>query len=201
MSINRIVCLAIALLLPMAASAALPIPGRIVKVVGEEAVSQPYRFEVDIDAAPYTNPLANLINSAASFILPNGHKVTGVVDAVRAVRRSKSGVVYRLVITPKFADGLHTQRLQIFQEMATPDIAQLMLEVLGQQVEISLQQDTSNHPLAMQYSESDVNFLHRLFEADGIYYYFDHSGSQSTLVLRDSSTNAPNLAVDVGCKI
>ncbi|MEX0970437.1 MAG: type VI secretion system tip protein TssI/VgrG [Paracoccaceae bacterium] len=40
----------------------------------------------------------------------------------------------------------------------------------------------------VQYRESDFDFISRLMEEEGIYYYFKHDGTKETLVLADSSS-------------
>ncbi len=41
----------------------------------------------------------------------------------------------------------------------------------------------------VQYRESDFDFVTRLMEEEGIYYYFEHTASSHKLVLTDSSAN------------
>ena len=43
----------------------------------------------------------------------------------------------------------------------------------------------------VQYRETDFNFVSRLMEQEGIFYYFEHNNGQHTLVLADSNTAFP----------
>ena len=40
----------------------------------------------------------------------------------------------------------------------------------------------------MQYRETDFNFVSRLMEEEGIYYYFKHTDGHNTMVLTDSTS-------------
>ena len=40
----------------------------------------------------------------------------------------------------------------------------------------------------VQYRETDFNFVSRLMEEEGIYYYFRHTDGHNTLVLTDSTS-------------
>ncbi len=40
----------------------------------------------------------------------------------------------------------------------------------------------------VQYRETDFNFVSRLMEQEGIYYYFRHTDGHNTLVLTDSTS-------------
>lgn len=44
----------------------------------------------------------------------------------------------------------------------------------------------------VQYGESNFDFVSRLLEEDGLYYYFDHSGAVEKLILADSETANPD---------
>ncbi|MGC4095120.1 MAG: phage late control D family protein [Polyangiaceae bacterium] len=41
----------------------------------------------------------------------------------------------------------------------------------------------------MQYNESDLNFISRILEQEGIYYFFKHEKGKHTLVLADSPSS------------
>jgi type VI secretion system secreted protein VgrG len=47
---------------------------------------------------------------------------------------------------------------------------------------------TAKRPFTVQYNESDFNFVMRLMEEEGIYFYFTHTQGQHTLVLTDKSS-------------
>jgi type VI secretion system secreted protein VgrG len=80
-----------------------------------------------------------------------------------------------------------TTDCRIFQEMTVPDIVKKVF---------------SDHPIALfadeltgtyrswtycvQYRETDLNFVCRLLEHEGIYFYFKHEAGKHTLVLADS---------------
>ena len=60
--------------------------------------------------------------------------------------------------------------------------------------ESKLTEDGQNPKLeyCVQYRETDLNFVSRLMEQHGIYYFFKHEGDKHTLVLADSkSSHAP----------
>lgn len=50
----------------------------------------------------------------------------------------------------------------------------------------------------VQYNESYLNYIQRILEKDGIYYYFKHNEKEHQLILDDQSTSAENCATEVG---
>jgi type VI secretion system secreted protein VgrG len=93
---------------------------------------------------------------------------------------------YRAVVRPAF--WLLTRRAdcRVLQNKSTPDIF----------AEVCRQAGFNDHKLALsaryepweyrvQYRESDFEFLSRLLEHEGIYYYFEHSSDRHVMVLTD----------------
>lgn len=52
--------------------------------------------------------------------------------------------------------------------------------------DVSRLSDANARPYCVQYEESDVDFLSRIFEEEGIAYHFEHTTSECVLVLSDS---------------
>ena len=83
---------------------------------------------------------------------------------------------------------------RIYQEKTVPDI---LTQVLGQyQVKIDnrLSYDYRIWGYCVQYQESDFDFISRLMEHEGIYYYFTHQQDGHTLVLADAPSAHQELA-------
>lgn len=76
---------------------------------------------------------------------------------------------------------------RIFQQKKVPDIIK---EVFGDHgftdYEESLSGKYRTWDYCVQYRETDFNFISRLMEQEGIYYYFKHENGKHTLVLADS---------------
>ena len=73
---------------------------------------------------------------------------------------------------------------RVFQQMSTIDIAKKIFEERG--LSSNLQSKTtqvySPRSYCVQYGESDHDFLQRLFEEEGVYYYFEHQEKQHVLI-------------------
>jgi type VI secretion system secreted protein VgrG len=97
---------------------------------------------------------------------------------------------YRLVLRPWFWLLHHSANCRIFLDKDVKDIIQKVFTDLG----FSSGKDfrfrtTGNYDkikYCVQYRESDFAFVSRLMEQYGIYYYFEHTDAQHTMVLADS---------------
>jgi type VI secretion system secreted protein VgrG len=76
---------------------------------------------------------------------------------------------------------------RIFQNKSVPDIAKALFGEHGfSDFELHLSGSYAPREYVVQYRESDFNFVSRLFEHSGIYYYFKHEKNRHVLVLGDS---------------
>ncbi|WKB54824.1 type VI secretion system Vgr family protein [Eleftheria terrae] len=96
--------------------------------------------------------------------------------------------LYRLTMRPWLWLLTRTANCRIFQKMAVPDILKQVFDthadVAATQVKLSGSYPTLDY--CVQYRESDFDFVSRLMEQEGIYYYFLHEANRHVLVLCDS---------------
>lgn len=82
-----------------------------------------------------------------------------------------------------------TADCRIFQDMTVPDIVK---KVFGDHqtadVKFELTSTYRKWTYCVQYRETDFNFVSRLMEEEGIYYFVKHTDGHNTLVLTDSYT-------------
>ena len=82
-----------------------------------------------------------------------------------------------------------TADCRIFQEMTVPDILKKVFnEHNVAEFKMELTGSYKKWTYCVQYRETDLNFVSRLMEHEGIYYYFRHSDGHNTLVVTDSLT-------------
>lgn len=75
---------------------------------------------------------------------------------------------------------------RIFQDKTAVEVLDAVFaDYSSQQVSKKLKGSYRKRPYCVQYRETDLDFVHRLMEDEGIYYYFTHQDGQHTLVLCD----------------
>lgn len=83
-----------------------------------------------------------------------------------------------------------TADCRIFQEMTVPDILKAVFaDHPMNDFTMELSGSYRTWTYCVQYRETDFNFVSRLMEESGIYYYFRHTDGHNTLVLTDSSSS------------
>jgi type VI secretion system secreted protein VgrG len=94
---------------------------------------------------------------------------------------------YRAVLRPWLWLLTRTYNCRIFQDQTVPDIIKKVFRDNGfTDFEEKLAESYPAKHYVVQYRESDFNFVSRLMEQAGIYYYFKHTAAQHVLVLADS---------------
>jgi type VI secretion system secreted protein VgrG len=95
--------------------------------------------------------------------------------------------VYTATVRPWLWFLTRTADCRIFQEMTVPDIIKQVFRDQGfTDFEEALSGSYRTWTYCVQYRETDFNFISRLMEQEGIYYYFKHEKNKHTLVLSDS---------------
>ncbi|MEM8553173.1 MAG: type VI secretion system tip protein TssI/VgrG, partial [Pseudomonadota bacterium] len=111
----------------------------------------------------------------------------GVMVGADWIGESDSGKLYRLTLRPWFWLLTKTNNCRIFHDKTTREIIE---EVLGEHsfadFQFKLSESYPPRHYCVQYRESDHDFICRLMEEDGIYYYFEHSAGGHKMIMADS---------------
>jgi Rhs element Vgr protein len=148
----------------------------VVRVRGSEALSQPFRFEIDLasKAAIDLTPGGTL-----GVTLPGGRAVHGVVDTIALVGLHRLGSVYRVVLVPKLAGLEHVRRSRAWQKVKASDVINQVLQQYG--ITPNMPASTVVHRQVVQLEETDLEFVQRLLAAEGNVYYFEHTSTAHNL--------------------
>jgi type VI secretion system secreted protein VgrG len=96
---------------------------------------------------------------------------------------------YQATVMPWLWFMSRTSDCRIFQDMTVPDIVKAVFEDHPiANYEFKLFRSYRTWVYCVQYRESDFNFVSRLLEQEGIYWYFEHSEGAHKLVLVDASS-------------
>ena len=100
---------------------------------------------------------------------------------------------YRLVIHPWIWFATRRSDCRIFNDKSVPDIVKEVLGIYGGVITLKLSRTHPPGKYCVQYRETDFNFVSRLLEQEGIYYYFEHANGSHKLLLADSvSAHSPS---------
>ncbi|HEY6560089.1 MAG TPA: type VI secretion system tip protein TssI/VgrG, partial [Polyangiaceae bacterium] len=171
-----------------------PIEALVVRTVrGVDEVSQPFRYDLELFSDdPNINP-ADVLGQSMTVHLQVGEGVTrersGLVSEFRLAGSAGSYFLYRVVLRPWLWFLSKTAGCRIFQQKSIPEIVKEVFRGHGlTDFEEALAGTYAPLDYVVQYRETDLNFVSRLLEQEGIYYFFKHEAGKHTLVLADSSS-------------
>ncbi|MEM6939704.1 MAG: type VI secretion system tip protein TssI/VgrG [Pseudomonadota bacterium] len=132
----------------------------------------------------------------------NGRMFTGTCISVEAEDTSTDEDKYIAEVRPWFWMLTLTRNNRVFQERTAVQIIQDVLgkHNFGANVKISTSNQYAEREYCVQYRESDFDFLSRLMEEEGLFYYFDCDDAflkDETLVITDSFTGFKDVKPDV----
>ncbi len=162
----------------------------LTRLVGEEAVSRPFGFTVDLLSEDPAIGMAAVIGKPASISLElaggEARYFHGVMTRFVHAGSDPRFTAYRVELRPWL--WLLTRRAdcRIFQNMTVPEILQQVFERAGfRDFELRLSATYRPRVYCVQYRETDFNFVSRLMEDEGISYFFEHDVSSHKMVLFD----------------
>ncbi len=156
---------------------------------GMEALSQPFRFELDLMSQQETIAPADLVGKPVSWRVGRTDDAPryfhGIVSRLYAGGRDKRGLrAYRAEVVPWLWFLTRTADCKIFQQLTTPDIIKKVFDGLGfSDYEVHVKGAFPTWDYCVQYRETAFNFVSRLMELEGIFYYFTYTEEKHTLVL------------------
>ena len=172
---------------------------QVLEFSGREAISQPYRFELELISENPQLDLQSLLHQPAFLAFsPDGLGIHGLIYRVAQGEAGKRLTRYSLSIVPQLSYLAHRSNQRIFQHLTVPQIVATVLEEHGIQANAyQFQLGPTVYPkrdYCVQYDESDLHFVQRLCEEEGIHYHFQHSEQGHVLVFGDDQTVFPKLA-------
>ena len=161
------------------------------RMTATEALGRLFQFDLDLLSKDPNIRFEDLL----------GKNITVRLELPQDKTRYFNGFVSRFSLTGSLGDlsaynaTVHpwlwfltrTADCRIFQEMTVPDIIKQVFRDHGfTDFEEALSGTYRQWLYCVQYRETDFNFVSRLMEQEGIYYYFKHESNKHQLVLSDS---------------
>ncbi|WP_151174097.1 type VI secretion system Vgr family protein [Pseudoalteromonas ruthenica] len=100
----------------------------------------------------------------------------------------KNYIDYQVTIVPVAATMQHRQNYRIYQQKKVTEIAADLFGQHGVAFSDKTKKSYPKYEYCVQYQENDLEFIQRLFQQEGIYFYFEHSQGNHTLVFADDET-------------
>jgi type VI secretion system secreted protein VgrG len=164
---------------------------------GTERLSTPFRYVLRVLSENADVNLQDLLYKPVVLSLMLGDEkerhLHGNLSRLRMLETNDDGMTaFELEIVPWLWFLSLYNDCRIFQNKTVPQIVQKVFQDRGySHFRLNLNGTYPTREYCVQYRESDLAFVSRLLEHEGIYYYFEHSEDKHTLVLADKKESFP----------
>ncbi|WP_339481155.1 MULTISPECIES: type VI secretion system tip protein TssI/VgrG [unclassified Pseudomonas] len=167
---------------------------QVLAFTGKEAISRPYFFSVEFVSEQPDLDLDSLFDVEAFLTFDS--KGNGIHGRVYHIAQSSNGQRLTLALVPHLSYLRHRINHRIYQQFSVPRIVALVLEehgILGDAYRFHLEATYPERDYCTQYDETDLHFIQRLCEEEGIHFHFQHSAQGHVLVFGDDQSAFPRV--------
>ncbi|EYD77450.1 VgrG protein [Rubellimicrobium mesophilum DSM 19309] len=159
---------------------------------GQDEISRCFAFELEMVSPDPEIEASELLGKPVTISIgrdeaPKRH-LNGIVSDFGFVSLAEGFARYRATIRPTLWLSSLSTGNRIFQNKSVVQIVEDVLKDYPQvKFEKRLRKSYPPREYCVQYGESDLDFVQRLLEHEGILYFFEHSEGDHLLVLADES--------------
>jgi type VI secretion system secreted protein VgrG len=171
-------------------------------VHGHEELGRPFLYEIDVSSGTLRSDIGKIIGTSATLWLAQSSEgsserfFNGIVTRVVSTGLVGGAYRYRIEVRPWLWLLTRTTDNRIFQsKSAFQIITQVFRDAHFSSFEDHRQSASGDTVLeyCVQYGETSFDFVTRLMEQYGIYYYFKHDRGQHTLMFADDPNSHETL--------
>lgn len=170
----------------------------LVALSGQEQISGLFSFRLDMLSEDHEINFDDIVGKNVTFSMRLADDATptyynGFVSRFAQLPDKNRFARYQAEIVPWLWFLTRTKDCRIFQHETVPDIIQEVFGIYGfKDFRNSLEATYREWEYCVQYRETACDFVMRLMEQEGIFFYFEHAEGKHTLVLADApSAHAP----------
>jgi type VI secretion system secreted protein VgrG len=160
------------------------------RMTATEQLGRLFEYQLDVVSKDANIKLDDLLGQNVTVRLKMGDDsrfFNGYVSRFCFVGMAENLYQYQITLRPWLWFLTRTADCRIFQNKKVPDIIKQIFRDHGfSDFEEKLSATYRDWEYCVQYRETDFNFVSRLMEQEGMYYYFKHEDAKHTLVLADS---------------
>jgi type VI secretion system secreted protein VgrG len=159
---------------------------------GVESLSRPFKFTLTLLSEESSIAFSSLVGKRVKITVkgPRGERfINGYISRFSQAGADRRFIYYQAEVVPWLWFLTRNADCRIFQKKSPVEIIKQVFQDRGfTEFSDRTQGSFPIREYCVQYRETDFNFVSRLMEQYGIFYFFEHDENSHTLVLADSSS-------------
>ena len=166
----------------------------VVRYRGTEGLCRLFRFEIDVISPDSNIDVDKIIGTSAILMVQSqfgDRTFHGLVSRFECFGEG-AGSSRRTSNSPRSWLLTHRYQSRIFQQKTVPEIVSQVFKDAGISADCLKQKLNGTYnprEYCVQYRETDYNFVCRLMEEEGIWWYFEHSKESHVMIMADAPSN------------
>jgi len=174
--------------------------GTVLGFSGDEFMSQPYSYVVEVQASSTAITPDSELGLTGSLSFSRYGRTTvfgGIVTAFTLASSDGTNFLYTVKLeSPLYTLALNTD-YRIYQTTTSTNVASRVYSTATSNAPVgfSISGTYTTHDSFTQYGETSLNFINRVLESEGVFYFFNQGVSPPSLVMGDNSAaylSSPN---------
>jgi type VI secretion system VgrG family protein len=164
----------------------------VVTLTGREAISEPYELSLDLVSADPDIDAAQVLGKAARIVIDRddeGQLWNGIVSSFEQGDTGPELTFYRARVVPWIHFLGLVRQTRVFQNLTVPAMIEEVLKSSGfatsDHYEIRTGRTYPEREYVVQYQETDLDFIRRLMEHEGISFFFKQGDEREKLFITD----------------
>ncbi len=168
----------------------------VLRFRGTEGLSQLYRFEIELGCAATQVEFNGIVGKPAVLSINTDYGTRwfhGLIARFELTGQQEDRIYFRAELVPSVWLLSHRHGCHIFQNKTVPEIIADVLErggIPSDRYTLDVQRTYKPRVYCVKYRETDLNFICRLMEEEGIRYYFQQTAEAHTLIMTDGPATA-----------
>ncbi|MCQ3001615.1 type VI secretion system tip protein VgrG [Pseudomonas syringae] len=174
---------------------------RVLAFTAKESISRPFSVRIELVSERSNLQLEDLLHRLAFLRLDaDGNGLHGQIGEIAQGDSGKRFTHYFIQLVPSLKRLEYRSNHRIFQGKTVPEIIALVLKdhaIFSNGFAFRLREPRKPRDYCTQYQETDLHFVRRLCEEEGIHFHFQHSPDEHLLVFADDPIQLPVLKAAV----
>lgn len=170
---------------------------KVLSFEGKEKISELFEYDIRFISDDPALDSSKILNKASALIFNRGDedpfKIHGIISHFEQFGKTNEYTFYRVLLVPALWRLSLNFQNGVFEHFKVDELVKRFLDQSAIDYKMDLKNSYPEIEYAVQYRETDLNFINRRLEHYGMFYYFDHKGDKDIVVITDANHKLPKI--------